>query len=95
MEQAEGKTCPVCGQGILRQRAGKTVKFWSCNRYPDCKSAYPDKGNQPDLTPPVACPVCQKGVLRQRSGKNGTFWSCSNSPDCRATFDDREELLIL
>ena len=32
------KPCPTCHKGFLVQRDGKKGKFWSCNRYPDCKT---------------------------------------------------------
>ncbi len=32
--------CPLCGAS-MRQRTGKNGAFWSCTRYPDCKSTLP------------------------------------------------------
>ncbi|WP_196607222.1 DNA topoisomerase III [Pectinatus frisingensis] len=30
--------CPTCHEGFLIQKTGKKGKFWSCNRYPECKT---------------------------------------------------------
>lgn len=84
--------CPVCGQGSLRKRKGSRGDFWSCSRYPDCKATYPDKNDQPDMTPPkeVDCPGCG-GKLRLRTTKDGKkkFWSCMNWKEgCQISFDD-------
>lgn len=42
-------TCPVCGSGVLRKRQGSKGPFWGCNRYPDCKTTFPDKKGKPDI----------------------------------------------
>jgi len=36
----ESPACPLC-QATMRQRSGKNGAFWSCTRYPDCKSTLP------------------------------------------------------
>lgn len=35
-----GPACPQCG-APTRQRSGKSGRFWSCSRYPDCKGTLP------------------------------------------------------
>lgn len=50
-------TCPVCGSGVLRKRQGPKGPFWGCNRYPDCKTTFPDKKGKPDI----------EGVGRQKT----------------------------
>jgi len=41
--------CPVCGSGVLRKRKGPKGPFWGCNRYPVCKTTFPDKKGKPDI----------------------------------------------
>ena len=46
-----GFPCPKCGKGTLvkKQRTADKKFFWSCNGYPDCKSAYDDYRNKPAM----------------------------------------------
>lgn len=94
--------CPVCKQAYLRRRtSGTGEQFFACNRYPDCKTTYPDKGGKPDLTPRVKrimnvskhpCPVCSKGLIRRSSkfkGKTRYYWTCSGYPECKTTIFDQ------
>lgn len=34
--------CPVCADGILRERKGTHGKFWGCSNYPECKHTQKD-----------------------------------------------------
>lgn len=79
--------CPKCGQGVLQLRNGKNGKFWSCSRYPLCKTTYDDKEGQPQQ-PEHICPKCKQGGLQLKKGKNGDFWGCTSFPTCRATYND-------
>ena len=93
-----GKKCPACAQGVLRKRKGKHGAFWSCSRYPDCRTTYPDKKGKPDLDgkPKVQesdqyhCPQCSLGLTRSPARKKGVFWwGCSGYPKCEfRTFDN-------
>ncbi len=40
IELLDAPACPLCGSP-MRQRTGKQGVFWSCVRYPDCKSTLP------------------------------------------------------
>lgn len=99
---ADATTCPKCSEGFLIKRKGKKGgkgDFWTCNRYPECKTAYPDKAGKPELTtskkakieiPKDAptCPTCNKDKLVLRPGANGKFWGCTGFPKCKTTFPD-------
>ena len=53
-----GVTCPLCGQGELVERTGKTGVFYACSRYPECRFRVPGR-------PVGLCPICEKGVLHE------------------------------
>lgn len=91
VQAAQGHTCPVCFNGLLKRKKGPKGFFWGCNKWPDCSTTFPDKSGKPDLEPPKEydCPNCDKGKLRQRSGSKGKFWGCSNFPECKTTFEDK------
>jgi DNA topoisomerase-1 len=76
--------CPEC-QAPTIYRFGKSGRFLSCSRYPDCKYAAPidreGKPQTPELTQ-VACPNCSKPMML-RKGRFGPFLSCSGYPDCK------------
>ncbi|TVO39898.1 DNA topoisomerase 3 [Vibrio algivorus] len=93
--------CPKCRNGFLIKRKNKKSDkgdFWTCNQYPECKTAFPDKAGKPVLTakktaiPKNAptCPTCQKDKLVMRQGSNGAFWSCTGYPSCQSSFPDKE-----
>lgn len=97
------QSCPVCKTGFLGERMGKNGPFWGCNHHPVCKTAYPDKDGQPDLTVkpkrPLTvskhkCPKCEKGLIRRTRTKKiknkiSYFWSCSGYPKCETTMFDK------
>lgn len=76
-------TCPQCG-GNTVYRYGRSGRFLSCARYPDCKYASPidRQGNpaQAEQTD-VACPKCH-APMQIRKGRFGAFLGCSRYPEC-------------
>jgi DNA topoisomerase-1 len=73
---AAGKTCPECG-GPMAVKTGRTGRFLSCQKYPECKTALP-------LGIGVDCPEpkCDGEVVERRSKRGRVFFSCSRYPDC-------------
>lgn len=96
----EGTKCPTCQQGQLLKRKGRNGHFWACNRYPDCKTTFPDDGGKPNLNPKPKTKLsattsdsefcrCGKPLVR-RAGKreNSFWWGCSGFPKCKVRFFD-------
>ncbi len=75
-ELANGKLCPTCG-GPMIVKTGRTGRFLSCQKYPDCKTALP-------LGIGIACPEpeCEGEVVERRSKKGRLFYGCGRYPDC-------------
>ncbi|MBN1942842.1 MAG: type I DNA topoisomerase [Phycisphaerae bacterium] len=76
--------CPECKAPMV-YRFGKSGRFLSCSRYPDCKAALPiDRDGKPtgQQHTDIACPVCG-GPMVLRKGKFGPFLSCAKYPDCK------------
>lgn len=75
--------CPKCG-GIMIIKLGKTGKFYSCEKFPDCVGARTMDGNE--LAGPKEtgekCPDCESPLV-EREGKYGKFISCSAYPKCK------------
>jgi len=80
----ESMKCPKCGSRMII-KLGKTGKFLSCYKYPDCDGARKLDGTElqgPKETGEM-CPECKDGKLVEREGKFGRFISCSNYPKCK------------
>lgn len=76
--------CPICG-GPMIIKLGKTGKFMSCKKFPDCSGARTIDGNElagPKETNEI-CPECKTGKLVEREGRFGKFIACSNYPKCK------------
>ena len=75
--------CKECGAPTV-YRFGKSGRFMSCSRYPDCKWATPinreGEPSEPEETN-VACPKCG-APMQLRKGRFGPFLGCSKYPDC-------------
>lgn len=85
-------TCPLC-DGPMIIKLGKTGKFLSCKRFPDCMGARKIDGSimeGPKETGEV-CPKCEKGKLIEREGRFGKFISCANYPKCKFIKTSEEE----
>jgi DNA topoisomerase-1 len=84
-------TCPICG-GPMIIKLGKTGKFLSCAKYPDCTGARKITGEEMAGPKEIGekCPECKDGQLVLREGKFGQFISCSNYPKCKYIKKDAE-----
>ncbi|MCB9845810.1 MAG: type I DNA topoisomerase [Phycisphaeraceae bacterium] len=74
--------CADCGADMV-YRFGKSGRFLSCSRYPDCKYASPcdrEGRPQPIETVDVACPLCG-GAMTRRTGRFGPFLGCARYGD--------------
>ena len=83
--------CPTCEGGMII-KLGKSGKFLSCAKFPDCSGARKITGEE--LAGPKEtgedCPECKKGKLVERDGKFGRFISCNNYPKCKFIKKDAE-----
>ena len=79
--------CPTC-KGPMIINLGKTGKFLSCAKFPECKGSRKLDGTEmagPKETG-EECPECKEtlhGKLVEREGRFGKFISCSNYPKCK------------
>lgn len=78
--------CDLCG-GEMVYRWGKTGRFLSCKKYPECKGAFNiDREGRP-LRPQASGHKCERCgremVLRQ--SRHGAFLGCSGYPQCANT----------
>lgn len=74
--------CEKCGAGLV-YRLGRSGRFLSCARYPDCDYACPcdrEGRPQPIRHTNVACPKCGSPMDR-RTGRFGPFLGCSRYGD--------------
>jgi DNA topoisomerase-1 len=78
-----GMKCPVCG-GAMIIKLGKSGKFYSCAKFPDCVGARTLEGKELEGPKPTGekCPDCG-GDLIEREGRFGKFVACANYPKCR------------
>ncbi|MFZ2048991.1 MAG: type I DNA topoisomerase [Minisyncoccia bacterium] len=84
--------CPICG-GPMIIKLGKSGKFLSCEKYPDCNGARTIDGKAlegPKDTGEL-CPKCGKGNLVTREGKFGMFTACERFPKCKFIKKDAEQ----
>lgn len=84
--------CPVCGSNMII-KLGKSGKFMSCERFPDCTGARTIEGKElegPKDTGEL-CPKCGKANLVTREGKYGMFTACSRFPKCKYIKKDPEQ----
>ena len=84
--------CPTCGAGMII-KLGKSGKFLSCERFPDCNGARTIEGKElegPKDTGEL-CPKCGKGNLVTREGKYGMFTACARFPKCKFVKKDEEQ----
>jgi len=104
-EADEKYICPKCG-GKMVIKLGKTGKFLSCAKFPDCSGARTIDGEELEGPKEIGkpCPKCgtpkpaKKGAkekipgkLVERDGRFGRFISCSNYPKCKYIEESEEE----
>ncbi len=84
--------CPKCGAKMV-YKLGKTGKFISCKKFPDCEGALTIEGKEIEGPKETGekCPDCKDGKLVIREGRFGKFISCSNYPKCKFIKEDEEE----
>ena len=85
--------CPVCGANMII-KLGRSGKFLSCERYPQCHGARTIEGKElegPKDTGEI-CPKCGKGNLITREGKFGMFTACSRFPKCKFVKKDEGQV---
>ncbi|MEW6617282.1 MAG: type I DNA topoisomerase [Patescibacteria group bacterium] len=84
--------CPLC-EGPMIIKLGRTGKFLSCKKFPDCMGARKLDGSVmegPKETGEM-CPQCEKGKLIEREGRFGKFIACANYPKCKYVKQSEEE----
>ncbi len=69
--------CPQCHQGHLIIRTGRFGKFFSCDRFPECRftKQFVEETNIP-------CPKDGGKVIVKKTKKGRKFFGCSNYPKC-------------
>ncbi|MBI2594773.1 MAG: type I DNA topoisomerase, partial [Candidatus Colwellbacteria bacterium] len=82
--------CPICG-GSMIIKLGRTGKFLSCRRFPECTGARTIDGKELEGPKETGefCPECG-GKLVEREGRYGKFVACSNYPKCRYVKKDQQ-----
>ena len=75
--------CPKCGSSMVI-KLGRSGKFLSCAKYPECDGALTIEGEEIEGPKPTGekCPDCG-GDLVERTGRYGKFVSCGNYPKCK------------
>jgi len=84
--------CPKCKSSMII-KLGKTGKFMSCAKFPDCDGARTIEGKELEGPKETGekCPKCKDGKLVTREGRFGKFISCSNFPKCKYIKEDPKE----
>lgn len=84
--------CPTC-KGLMIIKLGKTGKFLSCKKFPDCSGARTMEGKELEGPKKTGekCPKCKNGKLVTREGRFGKFISCNNYPKCKYIKEDPAE----
>ncbi|MDI6734043.1 MAG: type I DNA topoisomerase [Patescibacteria group bacterium] len=86
--------CPLDeNHGTMLIKLGRTGKFLSCRKFPDCMGARKIDGSimEPPKETGESCPKCEKGKLIEREGRFGKFIACSNYPKCKYVKKSAEE----
>ncbi|MDP3974792.1 MAG: type I DNA topoisomerase [Candidatus Jorgensenbacteria bacterium] len=86
-------TCPLC-EGPMVIKLGRSGKFLSCKRFPECLGARKADGSvmEPPKETGEACPDCTTGKLVEREGRYGKFIACSNYPKCKYVRESENNL---
>lgn len=85
--------CPLCKSSMII-KLGKTGKFMSCDKFPDCTGARTIEGEilEGPKETGEKCPECKDGKLVTREGRFGKFISCNNFPKCKFIKEDPNEV---
>jgi len=87
-----GQKCTVCNEGDIVEVKGIYGIFYSCNKYPNCKSVFQknDDGTyslkEKKISKKVGrkCPECGSDLVERVAKKSGnTFVGCSAFPKCK------------
>lgn len=74
-----GKKCPDCKEGEVIIRTGRFGKFYSCDKFPECKYT----AQYVETVDDMKCPDCGAGdVVMKRTRKGRMFYGCSMYPKC-------------
>ncbi len=75
--------CPICGSPMVI-KLGKTGKFLSCSKFPECDGALTMEGKKLEGPKEIGekCPKCGSALV-EKQGRYGKFVACSNFPKCR------------
>lgn len=92
-----GEKCTVCNNGSIVKKHGKFGDFFSCDKYPECKSIFvkdeegkfsiKEKKVSTAIETGKNCPKCKKGKIVIRKGAYGDFYTCNNYPACKTVFE--------
>lgn len=84
--------CPTCGASMII-KLGRTGKFYSCERFPECTGARTLEGKELEGPKDTGekCPKCGEGTLVVREGRFGLFTACSRYPKCKFIKKDPEQ----
>lgn len=87
----ENIKCPKCG-GKMIIKLGRTGKFLSCAKFPECDGARTIDGKELEGPKETGekCPECG-GNLVERDGRFGRFVACGNYPKCKFIKKSAEE----
>ena len=87
-----GEKCSVCKTGEIMEKTGKHGIFYSCGRYPDCKTIFIKDGHKfsvKDISikpTGVSCSVCETGQVVEKQGAYGAFFCCNRYPECKTVY---------
>jgi DNA topoisomerase-1 len=93
-----GQKCTVCGEGDIVEVSGMYGIFYSCNKYPGCKSVFQKnedgsfslKEKKTFKKVGRKCPECGADLVERIAKKSGnTFIGCSAFPKCK--FIEKDE----
>jgi len=90
-EADEKYKCPECGASMVI-KLGKSGRFLSCSKFPECDGALTMEGKEIEGPKPTGekCPDCG-GDLVERQGRYGKFVSCGNYPKCKYIKKDESD----
>ncbi len=76
--ESTGRECPLCKIGEVVIREGKFGKFYSCNKFPECKYT----AKIVEVVEGVVCELCGGAVELKKTKTGRDFYGCSQYPKC-------------